>query len=208
MWFQRIMTWFKALFAAPILGDPADGGEADIILYEPLTPPLRPEITRRQLLYPRDPMRTFGLGPTENAFTFEPPHYEAPTTMPLIRITPPDLRYEAPTQPLPVASEPPAPPAAGRDSTPTSPLASEPLAASLQRLYDLPDFADPVDAPESFEQLDDVDDMTRRLLFLRRLVRQRVYNEGFPLEQTPEQYRRSIGQRPDHDDASDHPEHN
>lgn len=204
MWFQRIIAWFMALFAAPTLDDPADGGEPDVLLYEPLTPPMRPEITRRQLLYPRDPLRTFGLGPTGDAFTFEPPHYEAPTTMPLIRITPPELRYEAPTQPLSVASEPPAPPVAGRDSTPTSPQASEPLAASLQRLADMPDFADPVDAPESFEQLDDLDDMTRRLLFLRRLVRQRVYNEGFPPEHTPEQYRRSIGQRTADDDHHDH----
>ncbi len=208
MWFQRIIAWFKALFAAPTLDDPADRGEPDVLLYEPLTPPMRPEITRRQLLYPRDPLRTFGLGPTADAFTFEPPRYEAPTTMPLIRITPPEQRYEAPTQPLPVASEPPAPPVAGRDSTPTSPLASEPLAASLQRLSDLPDFADPVDAPESFEQLDNLDDMTRRLLFLRRLVRQRVYNEGFPPEQTPEQYRRSIGQRADDDASGAHHDHN
>lgn len=207
MWFQRIIGWFKALFEAPTLEDPADGGEADVLLYEPLTPPLRPEITRRQLLYPRDPLRTFGLGPTEDAFSFEPPRYEPPTTMPLIRLTPPDLRHEAPTQPLPVASEPPTPPVAGRESTPTSPLASEPLAASLQRLSDLPDFADPVDAPESIEQLDDVDDMTRRLLFLRRLVRQRVYNEGFPPDQTPEQYRRSIGQRADSDGGEQH-DHN
>ena len=37
-------------------------------------------------------------------------------------------------------------------------------------------------------------DLYRRLMILRRLVRQRIYNEGFPADATPEQYQRYAGQ--------------
>jgi hypothetical protein len=194
MWFQRVISWFRALFSAPMLvasddvdnaDEAPDAPDAGATTFDALAPTVEPEFTRRQLLYPRDPLKTFGLGPTQDTFPLEPPPYESPKTIPLMRLSPHiDLRYEEPTQALPVASEPPTP-LASRE--PTQPVASEPLSASLQRLGDLPDSLD------SFDQLDDLDDMTRRLLFLRRLVRQRVYNEGFSMDETPAQYRRSLG---------------
>ncbi len=193
MWFQRLSSWFRALFSAPTLDDADDAPAAGATTYSALAPTVEPEFTRRQLLYPRDPLKTFGLGPTQPAFPLEPPIYESPKTIPLMRLSPQvDLRYEEPTQPMSVASEPPAP-LGNRE--PTQPIASEPLSASLQRLGELADSLD------SFDQLDDLDDTTRRLLFLRRLVRQRVYNEGFSIDQTPAQYRHSHG-------LSDHPGEN
>ncbi|HZC04669.1 MAG TPA: hypothetical protein VE338_03440 [Ktedonobacterales bacterium] len=183
MWFQRVISWFRALFSA--LDDVSDAPYADDARPEPPAPMIEPEFTRRQLLYPRDPLKSLGLGSTSSAYPLEPPLYESPKTIPLIRLSPQvDLRFDEPSQPLPVSSEPPTP---YTSREPTQPAASEPLSASLQRLTDLPDSLD------SFDQMDDLDDMTRRLLFLRRLVRQRVYNEGFSLHETPTQYRRSLG---------------
>ncbi|MGH2501438.1 MAG: hypothetical protein ACRDID_02870, partial [Ktedonobacterales bacterium] len=63
MWFQRVISWFRALFSA--LGDadeaPANGIDGDTRL-DPLAPMSEPEFTRRQLLYPRDSLKSFGLG--------------------------------------------------------------------------------------------------------------------------------------------------
>ena len=44
-----------------------------------------------------------------------------------------------------------------------------------------------------FETVDGLDASQRRLVFLRYLVRQRVYNEGFSSQSVPEQYWRSLG---------------
>lgn len=112
----------------------------------------------------------------------EPESFDTSTTMPLMRLSPPiDRRRDQPAHALPIASEP-AQPTAGRE--PTQP--SQPLAANLQRLQNLAD-------TEALAVLSDLDESTRRLLFLRRLVRQRIYNEGFSVEQIPAQYRRSHG---------------
>ncbi|HEX8994803.1 MAG TPA: hypothetical protein VF812_02100 [Ktedonobacterales bacterium] len=188
MWFQRFIAWVRALFTAPLLDDTSDESDARASLFEGMAPPVEPEFTRRELFYPRDPLKTFGLGATHQPFPLDPPLYESPTTIPLIRhqqqAPQVEMRHDETTQPLPVASEPPAP-LASRE--PVQPVASEPLSASLQRLADLPDEF------ESIDLMDDLDDMTRRLLFLRRLVRQRVYNEGFSMDQTPQQYRHSHG---------------
>ncbi len=187
MWFRRIIAWVRALFSAPsLLDDAASEPEASP---SDAMPPSEPEFTRRELFYPRDPLKTLGLGPTHESFTLEPPLYQSPNTIPLIRLSSQmDLRPDEPTQPLPVASEPPAQgPSREPNREPSQPVASEPLSASLQRLSELPDSFD------TFDQLDDLDDLTRRLLFLRRLVRQRVYNEGFAMDQTPAQYRHSLG---------------
>lgn len=198
MWFQRIISWFRALFSAlddasvaHVANEPdtsdatSSAAAAGSPRPDPLTPLIQPEFTRRQLLYPRDPLKTFGLGTPQDPYPLEPPLYESPKTIPLIRLSPQvDLRFDEPSQPLHISSEPPAP-LTSRE--PAQPTASEPLSASLQRLSELPDSLD------SFDQMDDLDDMTRRLLFLRRLVRQRVYNEGFAMDETPAQYRHSLG---------------
>jgi hypothetical protein len=185
MWVQRVISWFRALFSAPTLDEADDAPHAGAPTFDALAPTVEPEFTRRQLLYPRDPLKTFGLGPTQDTFPLEPPLYESPKTIPLMRLSPQvDLRYEEPTQAAPVASEPPA---SLVSREPTQPVASEPLSANLQRLSELPDSLD------NFDQMDDFDETTRRLLFLRRLVRQRVYNEGFSLDETPEQYHHSLG---------------
>lgn len=201
MWFQRVISWFRALFSA--LDETSDATEAsatDATQYDALAPMSEPEFTRRQLLYPRDPLKTFGLGPTPDTLPLDAPLYESPKTIPLFRLSPQvDLRFDEPSQPLHVSNvsnvtgEPPAP-LASRE--PTQP-ASEPLSASLQRLSELPDAS-----LESLDQMDALDDMTRRLLFLRRLVRQRVYNEGFAMRDTPAQYRHSLGLS----ETDDHPD--
>ena len=201
MWFRRFIAWLRARFSASALDDATSGSNPHEAYYDGAMPPLEPEFTRRQFFYPHDPLKTFGLGPAHDAFTLEPTNYESPTTIPLRRVAPPLNRLdEQPTlpllPPLPTIDETPIPapasttlPAPGREPTrePSQPVASEPLSASLERLSDLPDSAD------IFDLMDDLDDGTRRLLFLRRLVRQRVYNEGFALDQTPRQYRHSLG---------------
>jgi hypothetical protein len=190
MWFQRVIAWVRALFSAPPLDDADADFYAGEATFDPIMPTTEPEFTRRQLLYPRDPLKTFGLTAASEPFPLEPPLYQSPKTIPLMRLSPQvDLRYEEPSydepqEVLPVTSEPPAP-LASRE--PTQPVASEPLSASLQRLSELPDSLD------TLELMDDLDDTTRRLLFLRRLVRQRVYNEGFSMDETPQQYRHSHG---------------
>lgn len=198
MWFQRVISWFRAFFSAlddasvaHVAGESdaptaaSTAASADAARQDPLAPLIEPEFTRRQLLYPHDPLKTFGLGTPQENYPVEPPLYESPKTVPLIRLSPQiDLRFDQPSQPLHISSEPPAP-LTSRE--PAQPTASEPLSASLQRLSELPDSLD------HFDQLDDLDDLTRRLLFLRRLVRQRVYNEGFAMDETPQQYRRSLG---------------
>ncbi len=189
MWFRRVISWFRALFSA--LNDVSDAQYVDDARPEPPAPMIEHEFTRRQLLYPHDPLKTLGLGPTQSAYpldSLDPPLYESPKTIPLIRLSPQvDLRFDEPThepsEALHVTSEPPTPLTSREPAQP----ASEPLSASLKRLSDLPDSLD------TFDQMGDLDDMTRRLLFLRRLVRQRVYNEGFSLDETPEQYRHSHG---------------
>lgn len=189
MWFHRIIAWVKALFSAPMLDDTVETNEARNVMFEGMAPPSEPEFTRRELFYPRDSLKTFGVGSNRDSFALEPPLYESPKTIPLMRLSPQmELRHDEPTPALPVSSEPPvSPPVRDSGQLPGQPVVSEPLSASLQRLGNLPDSLDP------FDQMDDLDDLTRRLLFLRRLVRQRVYNEGFTVEETPEQYRHSLG---------------
>ncbi|HEY7849817.1 MAG TPA: hypothetical protein VIC27_07105 [Ktedonobacterales bacterium] len=192
MWFQRLISWFRALFSAlddaSVAHAPSEADDARVtgaMRPDALAPMIEPEFTRRQLLYPRDPLKTFGLGAAQDTFPLDPPPYESPKTIPLIRLSPQvDLRFDEPSQALHISSEPPAP-LTSRE--PAQPAASEPLSASLQRL------SEQADSLDNFDQLDDLDDLTRRLLFLRRLVRQRVYNEGFTADDTPAQYRRSLG---------------
>ncbi|MDE3228254.1 MAG: hypothetical protein KGO05_00105, partial [Chloroflexota bacterium] len=168
MWFRRFITWFRARFSAP--ADVTSAPIARETPYDGALSPIEPEFTRRQLFYPRDPLKTFGLGPAHDAFTLEPTSYESPTTIPLRRLTSQMSRLdEQPTQPilppLPTLNETPVPaptpttiPAPGREPArePRQSAPSEPLPASLQRLSDLPDSAD------IFELMDDLDDGTRR----------------------------------------------
>lgn len=194
MWFQRVISWFRALFSAR--GDADEAPTVDDMRLDPLAPMNGPEFTRRQLLYPRDSLKSFGLGAPHDTLPLMPAHYESPKTIPLFRLSSQyDLRYETPPETrLPVTSEPTAPLVSHEPAQP----ASEPLSTNLQRLSDVPDSLD------SFDQMGDLDDMTRRLLFLRRLVRQRVYNEGFAADETPRQYRHSLGLTDDPDQPASH----
>ena len=81
-------------------------------------------------------------------------------------------------------------------SQPTQPLPGLPLPGDTV-------WPDPVAESADLERDSDDDellaiepgsDLGRRLTILRRLVRQGIYNEGFPPEATPEQYQRYPGQ--------------
>lgn len=193
MWFRRFIAWVRTLFSASSLDNEFDEMAASGASFDAALPPIEPEFTRRQLFYPRDSFKTFGVSGPHESFILEPTSYESPNTVPLMRLSPQvELRHEEPTQPLPVASEPPTQPPSRE---PSQPVISEPLSASLQRLSNLPDSFDTLDL------MDDLDDSTRRLLFLRRLVRQRVYNEGFSMGETPAQYRHSLGLSDDPDET-------
>lgn len=208
MWFRRFIAWVRARFSASLIDDAGDLTETRDLPFAGVMPPYEPEFTRRQLFYPRDQLRAFGLGPTYDAFTLEPTSYESPKTIPLRRLSPQmEWLDEQPTQTLPTLDEPPIPmpapttiPASSREPArePSQPVVSEPLSASLQRFSDLPD------TPDIFDMMDDLDETTRRLLFLRRLVRQHVYNEGFGFGQTPQQYRHSLGMSDDPDQPDSH----
>jgi len=190
MWFRRLVAWVRTFFSASLLDDEPNESEARGVDFDAtMPPPIEPEFPRRQFFYPRDSFKTFGVGTPHESYLLEPTTYESPKTIPLMRLSPQvELRHEEPTQPLPVISEPSAQtPSREPAREPIQPVASEPLSASLQRLSNLPDSLD------AFDLMDDLDDTTRRLLFLRRLVRQRVYSEGFALDDTPQQYRRSLG---------------
>lgn len=72
----------------------------------------------------------------------------------------------------------PLPPAlADSPAAPGSPRAPLPLASGAES------------AEAALGAVEGLDAMQRRLVFMRYLVRQRIYNEGFGAEEVPEQYR-------------------
>ena len=191
MWYQRLLSWLRSIFApartpASYTQTPPSSARTPTL---PLTTPLH------------DPQLLDNLAPP-TAIEF-PPRREPPTTVPLARIV-------HPSQPL--AGSPPAGDSLGalqmrwtaRDNTPPSqpiqpPPPIQPASPSQPLNTDLTSFnrvePEPVDFGE--EDVNDLEEdiapgsiLYRRLMILRRLVRQGVYNEGFSPDATPEQYQR------------------
>jgi hypothetical protein len=191
MWYRRFVSWLRSLFIASpeVSAQPAplDTDTPTLPMTAPLYEPLSAWDESVTLPPPMVELPEF------------PPHREPPTTVPLARLArpsepltgatgsgdgvgpaqrgwisrePPQLSQ--PTQPLPDAPQPREPARMDAEQAETS--------ASAEGGYD----GAAVIEPGS--------DLYRRLMILRRLVRQRVYNEGFAPGATPEQYQRYPGQ--------------
>lgn len=199
MWYRRLVSWIRSLFGAPRLPAPA-----------PFVPP-RPRTPTLPLTAPLRPPQ----GPLDGVSSPLPPigfptRREPPTTVPLGRLT----TNSQPVSGLPttgdglsalsafwaerdggVPSQPPTPPSQ------SAPLL-QPLDADLEQLEPFepelpePELPGPIYPAFDTDEAGDEDDITpgsmayRRLMILRRLVRQGVYNEGFQPDALPEQYRR------------------
>jgi hypothetical protein len=74
-----------------------------------------------------------------------------------------------------------------QDDFPDPPASLDSLLANLPPLAELPSAEATLDAAEG------MDAVQRRLMFVRYLVRQRIYNEGFSANALPEQYRWESG---------------
>ncbi|MEO7001516.1 MAG: hypothetical protein ABI068_06920 [Ktedonobacterales bacterium] len=103
------------------------------------------------------------------------------------------------TLPLPMPSVSPAL-ASASASMPLSPEGAAPAALAADDMLCEDD--DLAHLPTSLDDVDRLTEAQRRLVFLRYLVRQRVYNEGFPAQQTPDQYRPHERQPDDHNTPS------
>lgn len=188
MWYRRFVSWFRSLFTIPSQVNaqptPRDAGAPTL----PTTAPLHGPVGSLDQSAP--PLPAADL----------PPRHEPPTTVPLARLA-------RPSQPLtgmpmngdgigshyllwssrePSPPSPPAPPLRPLTGSPRSSdaIGPEPGRADMER--------DDEDDLASF--IEPGSDLYRRLMILRRLVRQRVYNEGFPAGATPEQYLRLTAQ--------------
>ncbi len=102
---------------------------------------------------------------------------------------------------------------APRATSASEPVRQRSLSGSQQGLTGLPEVSAalrpdvPTDVPPpiagdshtehvdvtNLEELEQLDAGQRRLVLLRYLVRQRVYNEGFPGDRIPQQYHHSVG---------------
>ena len=113
---------------------------------------------------------------------------------PRLRLTPRDPGL-TPTRPLRHKLQPaampaqPAPVEAPAPRANLAPLAPEPSDAT--RI--VPVTHSGSSSGDDLGGLEQVDVETRRLMVLRHLVRQRVFNEGFTTGEIPRQYRRSLG---------------
>jgi hypothetical protein len=85
------------------------------------------------------------------------------------------------------------PPAVGQPPASKTPPPSGPArgAIPLKRPSPLPDLTS---AEAVLQAAEGMDEVWRRLVFVRYLVRQRVYNEGFGADEMPEQYRWQSGE--------------
>jgi hypothetical protein len=142
-----------------------------------------------------------------------PPFREPPTTVPLGRFARPSEPINGypgidnTSKPLHALwnereSAPPSQPL--RPPSPSLPLSESPqpeeptwMEAATEPNFFARDASDDGDAPLAIEP---GSDFYRRLMLLKRLVRQRVYNEGFAPNETPEQYH--IRYSSDEDDGS------
>lgn len=97
------------------------------------------------------------------------------------------LRAQAAT-----SSVPPTLPSATETPMPRITLASQPVEpATMPPLVPIVPMAD--EQGDDLSNLERLDSETRRLIFLRHLVRRRVFNEGFSDTDLPRQYHRSHG---------------
>lgn len=191
MWYQRLLTWFRSVFTISKTPDPY-----------PAHPTYAPTVARTPTLpltiSLRDPRPPDNMPPPVEY----PPRREPPTTAPLARIVHPSQPLQGmppagdglgarpvlwsardnppPSQPIPPPPIQPAPP-------------SQPLSTDFARM-ERPEL-EPADLGEDAMDDPTEDDIIpgsmlyRRLMILRRLVRQGVYNEGFAPDATPDQYR-------------------
>lgn len=119
---------------------------------------------------------------------------------PRLRLAPRDSGL-IPTRPLRHKTQP-----AAMSDTPAPEPAPAPVEAPAPRANLAPLAAEPSDATrivpvthstgaggDDLSDLERLDAETRRLMLLRHLVRQRVFNEGFASGDIPRQYRRSLG---------------
>ncbi len=198
MWYQRLVSWIRSLFtpSIPVNGQPSPRHDATPTL--PMTAPLRDPFR------PLDQIAPPPLLPTVDF----PLRREPPTTVPLARLT-------HPSQPLtgmPASgdgmsslhmlwdaiepSQPSQPSQSQRPSLPSQPLSASFVPDDTIWLESAAESDDlPPDGEDNESELvEPGSELYRRLMVLRRLVRQRIYNEGFPADATPEQYQRYGGE--------------
>lgn len=199
MWYRRFVSWIRSLFTTSIPVNGQSSLQRDTTPTLPMTAPLREPFSPLDQVAPPPPAVDFPL------------QREPPTTVPLARLA-------RPSQPLTGM------PASGdgisslhmlwgaiEPTQPSQPLRlsqpSQPLSGSLEPDETVwpepaPEGADmlPDDGGDESDLIEPGSELYRRLMVLRRLVRQRIYNEGFPPDATPEQYQRYSGQ-----DGSDSP---
>ncbi len=189
MWYQRIVSWIRSLFTtSSVVNDQSASSYAGPPTL-PLTAPLRGPVGALDQGAPPPPPRV----------EF-PPHREPPTTVPLARLA-------QPSQPLtgmPASSDGLGPLHAlwssrepSHPSHPLQPQTGAPISGDAAWPELAPEPVNDLDQEGGDEETPPIEpgsDLYRRLMILRRLVRQRIYNEGFPADATPEQYQRYSGQ--------------
>ena len=102
--------------------------------------------------------------------------------------------------PAPAPATTPAPVSLPLSAENATPFAAPAALAADQAPGDTSWVDDLSNLPTSLDDVDKLTEAQRRLVFLRYMVRQRIYNEGFTPQQTPEQYRPRERQPDDHGD--------
>jgi hypothetical protein len=193
MWYQRLLAWVRSIFA------PSKAAAT----YPSNNSPYSPTVARTPTLPLTAPLRDPRLLDSMPPPIEFPPRREPPTTAPLARIAHPSQPLQGippaadglgarqalwsardnpqPSQPIQPPPIHPAPP-------------SQPLSidfARMERVEPDPDeFGENAGDDLSDDEITPGSMLYRRLMILRRLVRQGVYNEGFTPDATPDQYRR------------------
>lgn len=98
----------------------------------------------------------------------------------------------APTRPLRYKTQPAASPMSGEPPTPR-PAPAPVISAPAEAPRIIPAIHMANGQNDDLSDLGQLDAETRRLMLLRHLVRQRVFNEGFTGDAIPKQYHRSLG---------------
>ena len=202
MWYRRLVSWLRSLFGLSRTSASPSTPSRPRTPTLPLTAPLRsPQSPLDGAATPRPPIEL-------------QPRREPPSTVPLARLTTnsqPVSGLSSTSDGLSalsafwgerdagVPSQPLAPPQPSLSSGPLSAPLSQPLDTNFEQFDEEmpePELPGPVYPAFGADEAADEDDMTpgsmlyRRLMILRRLVRQGVYNEGFQPDALPEQYQR------------------